>query len=223
VTARALAQIPENQRLDFKAYKIRKGDRLARVAARFNLSTEDLLTANDMTSAQFRPGKVIKVPPPPTTPIDNRDLLSKVERARTIEDRPLENLPGIPVEGSMPALDPARVQPGAAPARPEDVEEVPSAPAPAHAAASVPEVVPTRPRAAVRETTGRAQQGKAAQAKAPVRPVQESRPAFHVVKRGETLFAISERYGIDIKDLRKWNRIKKAGIQVGQRLRLIHP
>ena len=56
---------------------------------------------------------------------------------------------------------------------------------------------------------------------APARvPVAEPRPAFHLVKRGETLFAIAERYGVEVKDLKKWNKVKRAGIQVGQRLRL---
>ena len=91
-TARALARIPANQRLDFKAYKIRKGETAARVAARFDLSVEDLLDANGITKAQFRPGRVIQVPPPPASPIDDRDLRSKVERAQIIEDRPLEKL-----------------------------------------------------------------------------------------------------------------------------------
>ena len=67
-TARALARIPASQRLDFKAYRIRKGETLARLAARFNLSAEDLLDANAITKAQFRAGRVIKVPPPPATP-----------------------------------------------------------------------------------------------------------------------------------------------------------
>ena len=191
VTARALARIPANQRLDFKAYKIRRGETAARVAARFNLSVEDLLDANDMTKAQFRPGRVIQVPPPPTSPIDDRDLRSKVERAQIIEDRPLEGLPAIP--STVAPLEPAREAPGA-PVEPAETPE------------------PVRP--AVRETAARP---------APARekaPAVEARPAFHVVKRGETLFAIAERYGLEVKDLRKWNKLRKHGIQVGQRLRL---
>jgi membrane-bound lytic murein transglycosylase D len=43
---------------------------------------------------------------------------------------------------------------------------------------------------------------------------------LHTVKRGESLIAIADRYGIDLGDLKKWNKIKKAGIQVGQKLRL---
>jgi membrane-bound lytic murein transglycosylase D len=51
-------------------------------------------------------------------------------------------------------------------------------------------------------------------------PAPEPRPAFHVVKRGETLFAIADRYGLEVKDLRKWNKLRKNAIQVGQKLRL---
>ena len=42
----------------------------------------------------------------------------------------------------------------------------------------------------------------------------------HRVKRGETLFSISERYGININDLRKWNKVKRNQIATGQVLRL---
>jgi membrane-bound lytic murein transglycosylase D len=188
VTARALAVIPANQRLDFKPYKIRRGETLARVAIRFNLSVEDLLDANNMTKAQFRPGRVIQVPPPPTSPIDTRDLRSRVERAEIIEDRPLDKLPAIPPPSQVPPLE--------APAAPSVSPE----PEPRATAA---------PRPAVREK----EKGSRV-------PVAEARPAFHVVKRGETLYAIADRYGLDVKDLRKWNKLRKNAIQVGQKLRL---
>ena len=186
-TARALSRIPASQRLDFKTYRIRKGDTLARLAARFNLSAEDLLDANAITKAQFRAGKVIKVPPPPATPIDDRDLRSKVERDQSIEDRPLESLPAIPAGPPVPPLEPAREAP-AAPAEPDAVPE------------------------AARPRTERPQP----------RPVREPapRPLYHLVKRGETLFAIAERYGLDLNELKRLNRIRKVGIQPGQRIRL---
>jgi len=193
VTARALARIPAGQRLDFKPYRLRKGDSLARVAARFKVGTEDLLAANSITRAQFRAGRVIKVPPPPAAPIDTRDLRSTVERAQLIGDRPLERLPAIPPPGPAPSLVPppaSQEPPREASAEPA---QEPAAPPPAREPA---------PRAAARI------------------PVPESRPAFHVVKRGETLFAIAERYGLEVKDLRKWNKLRKNAIQAGQRLRL---
>ncbi len=193
VTARALARIPANQRLDFKRYKVRKGESLARVATRFNLSAEDLLAANDITKAQFRPGRTILVPPPPAIAIDTRDLRSKVERAEIIEDKPLEKLPAIPPAGPVAPLEPVREEPLA------PVAQVQGAP-----------------------ETAVAVHGEAPAARrAPARiPAPEGRPAFHMVKRGETLFAIAARYGLEVKALRKWNKLRRNGIQVGQRLRL---
>ncbi|BDU72253.1 LysM peptidoglycan-binding domain-containing protein [Mesoterricola silvestris] len=175
-TARALARIPANQRLDFQSYKIRKGDTLAKLAAKFKLSPEDLLEANDLKKGQFRAGKVIKVPPPPPAPIDNRDLLNPVERSKVIEDHPLEALPTIPAPVPEPAPQPA----------PEaDLPPVP----------------------------------QAVKAPAP-KPALETRPRTHLVKKGETLFAIATRYGLEVDHLRKWNKIKGNRIQSGQRLRL---
>ena len=55
----------------------------------------------------------------------------------------------------------------------------------------------------------------------PPKPAEASaKPSIHVVKRGETLFSVAERYGINVGDLRKWNRIKRNRIVVGQRLKL---
>jgi len=219
VTARALARIPANQRLDFKTYKIRRGETPARVAARFHLSVEDLLDANDITKAQFRPGRVIQVPPPPALPIDDRDLLSKVQRAEIIEDKPLDRLPAIPPAAAQPleVREEPAPQPGPAPEAVPEADISPSQAAPEAAArpAAPAAAAPSRPAAAAPSRPA----VREAAAKAPA-PAPEARPAFHVVKRGETLFAIAERYGLEVKDLRKWNKLRKNSIQVGQRLRL---
>jgi nucleoid-associated protein YgaU len=159
-----------------------------------------------MTKAQFRAGRVIHVPPPPASPIDDRDLLSKVDRAAVIEDQPLENLPAIPPPAQVPPLEPVRDD--SAPPLPETVSPVPAA-APPAAPAPVAERAPAPVRVA---PAGRP---------VPARPAPaDSRPAFHVVKRGETLFAIAERYGLDLKELKRLNKIKRGSLVVGQRLRL---
>jgi len=49
-------------------------------------------------------------------------------------------------------------------------------------------------------------------------------PDHHVVRAGETLYAISRRYGLDYRDIARWNRIDPDyRILVGQRLRLNPP
>lgn len=188
-TARVLANLPVNQRLDFTSYTIRRKDTLAKVAARFKLSPEDLLTANNMSSAQFRVGQTIQVPPPPAMPIDDQDLVSNGGRRKAT---PLERTPSIPATAAdEPSLPREKV---------EAPVELPSAPE--H------EAKPSR------ETV----------AKAPARRKAEPvKPRVHAVKRGETLFSISERYGLEISELRKWNKLRKGKIQAGQKLRLTKP
>jgi membrane-bound lytic murein transglycosylase D len=254
-TARALARIPASQRLDFKAYKVRKGETLAKVAAKFHLSPDDLLEANDLKKAQFKAGRVIKVPPPPPAPIDDRDLLNPVERARTIEDHPLEPLPSIPVparedaariraaEAQMPTeavteptgvetpaprtavAEPAPAAPAGLPANSAPAGDFPAAVAPAPAA-NLPATVAPSPAAriataaAARPAHVTVPQAKPAPEAAQPKPALETRPKTHLVKKGETLFAIAVRYGLDLKTLRKWNKVKGNKIQAGQRLRL---
>lgn len=49
-------------------------------------------------------------------------------------------------------------------------------------------------------------------------------PAQHVVRAGETLYSISMRYGLDHRDVARWNGIGRDSlIQPGQRLRLDPP
>jgi membrane-bound lytic murein transglycosylase D len=236
VTARALARIPANQRLDFKPIRLRRGMTLARVAARYNLSEEDLLEANSITRTQFRPGRTILVPPPPASPIDDRDLLSKVERDKSIEDRPLDQLPAIPAEEPATPLVVAR-EAAAVPAEPS-AEAAPHPAAPhlqaARNAARLPAYESEKPagRAAAREEKPVLRAAVREEGPVPRASAREEKPAarvaapeprvppVHVVKRGETLFAIAERYNLDLKSLRKLNHLKKNTIQAGVRLRL---
>ena len=61
----------------------------------------------------------------------------------------------------------------------------------------------------------------------PSRPVRTAelpaKPSSHTVKRGETLFSIAERYGINVSDLTRWNKIRRNRITVGQVLKLRKP
>lgn len=208
-TARALAGIPSRERLDFKPYVIRKGDTLARVAAKFKVGSEDLLLANGLKASQFKPGRRIQVPPPAAIPIDEADLKPAAERAKLMADHPLEPLPAVPgapgneigpvvkpetqvpvssavpVEVGKPASDlppvPSKVT---IPVLPQDREAVTSKPLPKHDEA------------------------------------EATKPRIHRVKRGETLFSIAQRYGVELNDLRKWNKLKGNKIQAGQNLRL---
>ena len=54
------------------------------------------------------------------------------------------------------------------------------------------------------------------------RPVQVSPNGYHTVRAGDTLWLVSQRYGVQVKDLRDWNSIADGDtiLNVGQRLRV---
>lgn len=197
---RALAKIPAGQRLDFQAYKIRKGDTLAKVAARFKLSPEDLLSSNDMKREAFRVGRRIQVPPPSSVPIDGRDLLSKEARRHILGEQPLDSLPALPVEGStITAIPPTPGAPALPGSTPKAREEVP----PPQPLATAPSEKPTPAKV--------------------VPAVPPPKAVFHIVKKGETLFSISKRYRVSQEDLKRWNRMKRTTVLKGQKLRVSAP
>lgn len=43
----------------------------------------------------------------------------------------------------------------------------------------------------------------------------------HVVQQGETLFRLSQRYGVSAEDIKKWNNLPDNTIKVGQRITII--
>jgi murein DD-endopeptidase MepM/ murein hydrolase activator NlpD len=55
----------------------------------------------------------------------------------------------------------------------------------------------------------------------PPAPAAVERPEYYVVKRGDSLSAIARRYGLEYRELARWNGISDPSrIEVGQRLRL---
>lgn len=58
----------------------------------------------------------------------------------------------------------------------------------------------------------------------PLPPAQETTAKkitetnIHVVKKGETLYSISKHYGVSVDDIKQWNNLQDAGIEIGQQL-----
>lgn len=50
--------------------------------------------------------------------------------------------------------------------------------------------------------------------------VQKSQKAVHVVQKGDTLYSISNQYGLDLEHLKKLNDLNDSNIQIGQQLKL---
>ena len=56
------------------------------------------------------------------------------------------------------------------------------------------------------------------------KPVERSTTqTIHVVKSGETLGKIAQKYKCSVTDLKKWNNLKSNTIKVGQKLKVYPP
>jgi LysM repeat protein len=46
---------------------------------------------------------------------------------------------------------------------------------------------------------------------------------IHIVESGETLYSLSEKYGVEVEDLRKWNSLNNYQLRLGQKLFIQNP
>ncbi len=101
----------------------------------------------------------------------------------------------------------------AATERPEKPAGVPSAPAKGTAA---PERVAAT---ATPAKAGAAAPSRPEKAAAPAQTARSPEPIRYKVKPGETLWAVSQRFGVSVAMLRRWNNLtEKQGVQAGQEL-----
>lgn len=48
-------------------------------------------------------------------------------------------------------------------------------------------------------------------------------PKFHIVKKGQTLYAISKMYHVNVNDLKKWNKLKDNNLKPGSKMIVQNP
>lgn len=51
-------------------------------------------------------------------------------------------------------------------------------------------------------------------------PPKKSKNGVHVVQRGETLYSISKTYGVEVSQIKKWNKLKSNELIIGQELKV---
>jgi membrane-bound lytic murein transglycosylase D len=100
---RRMATLPKAKGLEFKTYKIRKGDTLAAVAHRFNMTPEDLLDMNDLSARQFKAGRRIQLPPVVREAPKYKPAKVDADEANGRLLGPLSEVPGVPVLTALSA------------------------------------------------------------------------------------------------------------------------
>lgn len=216
-----LAQVPESQRLSHLEHVVRRGENLYTIAKAYNVQAGRIRQANGMGRRQgVYPGMVLVIPdgtddlggPPERIAESKRpyratggsytvqkgDYPSLVARKFGISLKQLEAWNGSDIRTSFPVGLKLKVQADRTP--PQEARQVAKVKAPS---APIAPKAPESPQVAV------------------ARKIVETRSSArtHLVKRGETVYGIAQRYGVAMADLVAVNKLGRSRkLIVGQRL-----
>lgn len=202
---------------DFKTHKVREGETLTAICARYGLSKTVILKANNLRTAKLQAGVRLRIPFRTTNyellpeGVDMPDrlvaasasgdfILHKVRPGDTVSElAKLYNVPSHLIAGWNDLEDISRIRAGQQLAlyvrrgdepEPDDVIQVAS-----------------------KEVAGAvspAAQRKKAVAVASVVSAEDS--TYYQVRQGDSLWAIARRFQVSTADIKKWNRLEKTDI-----------
>ena len=203
-------------------HTVKKGETLYSVSKAYGLNTRDLISVNPAAGEGLREGQSLRIPerlvdsePASTAPEvvqkprnENLYIYHKLQAGETIYR--LSNVYRVTEEDivrSNPGIDISKLPLGYEIAIPRQKPEA----AKAETVYQKPQPVLQRNEPVPEKETQRTART--------VITVQQDRPFYHKVIRGETLSSISRKYGVTLKNLRKENRDVKFP-QVGDSLRI---
>jgi membrane-bound lytic murein transglycosylase D len=225
-----LETMPQHERTPWKRHVIQRGETLNVVASRYNTSPEMLQQVNDLPTGRVRPGHVIRVPlsprasgtsvvladatQEPTSAAATRSSArggSESTRTVSYSVRKGETLHAVARKHSVSVADLARWNGLSTQAHVKAGQTLKvRGPAPAALVASAGHTG-TAPRPGKAGTSSRNTPG--------AKPAPEPQVIRYRVKSGETLWAISQRFGVTVAMLRRWNNLDgKQSLQAGQQI-----
>ncbi len=231
--AAAYAQLPEDRKRPVTTYRVRRGDALSIIARRFGVSVSALMRANGLRSTLIRPGQRLIVPVPR---YKSSQALQLAEAApvrvqygsRSI--RPLRVVSPAVKSPAPPAAQPTALETAA----PEPATASSDRSSPTDARAPTRVVYTVRPGDALSKIarrygisvadlkrwnnlsghTIRVGQELVLYLSEPVMPER----VVYRVRPGDTLSEIAQRFGVSVRDLKRWNGLRSNRIYPGQRL-----
>jgi len=196
-------------------HKVRRGETLARIAAKYDVSVADLMAWNDLASAKVKPGRSLMV----AAPVDD-PTLADIPRTQTAVAAPVEadESPRTPVATEIARHKVRRGETLQRIARTYDVtvrelmeaNHLPSGHVKAGTTLKIPRQGATE---------------RVADAETPAPTERHTRSsnalaASHRVRRGETLSTIALKYGITSRELMAANGLRGPHLRAGQSLRI---
>lgn len=200
--------LPAAERQAVRQYKVRRRDTLSSIAQKFGVDRRALAQANRLKNPnRLHPGQVLRIPTADGAEVEPETVVAVADGGPApVHDRKIhtvkrgETLSAIArrygvTTGNLTTwnrLKNTRLQPG-------DRLSVWLPSAGGAKAASPPK----------RQTPQTSKEQKPA-----------SRPQYHTVKSGETLWSLSRSLGVSVAELKAWNNLKNTALRPGQRLTL---
>jgi membrane-bound lytic murein transglycosylase D len=189
--AEGYAELPDDMKRSIEEYRVKRGDTLGEIAARFGVSVRELRQANDVRGHIIRVGQRLMVPVPDYSGTSSQ--LASAEPTR------------VQYDGSRSR--PIRLNSStAARAENEDASEV----------GASNEIASAEP--ANSAATGETDDIREEPASDTETDDSSPEKVVHPVRYGDTLIEIADRYDVYVRDLRSWNDLSNDTIRPGQQL-----
>ncbi|AKQ46366.1 hypothetical protein TH63_13215 [Rufibacter radiotolerans] len=228
-------QAKNSRTLNPEYHEAQPGETMHSVSQKYGIKLKKLLSKNRMTSKErLEPGRMVwlKETRPESIPVEIRPQL---------QDEPVSAPREVIAQKPAPAAQPAASKPATASTSSKPaaisvvVEDTTAAPYVRKAIEDVDvaaPVVSSNTQYPSKKTTGATKPAAPLERKAPDEPATaelETSAAVvgatsHVVEKGETLYAISRKYGVSMEDLLAWNNLDgSAPLALGKELVLVGP
>jgi len=210
------AELPESKKRPATSYRVRSGDTLSEIADRFGTSTGRLRRTNGIRGSMIRVGQNLVVPV--------RQYESAIENASPQQPMRVQYSAAPPVR----PLDRIVITDRGLQRSPDRELQTPVRTASAERSSnenSSSETVAAGPPASDASSSESSRAAPAASESADDGSAASSpqTPSTVTVRRGDNLSAIASRHGVDLRDLKRWNRLGSSRIHPGQTLRLTPP
>ncbi|MDH7515057.1 MAG: LysM peptidoglycan-binding domain-containing protein [Bacteroidota bacterium] len=175
-------------------HRVERGESLASIARKYRVSERSLRKWNDLGKARLRAGKVLRI---------LRDTQSSPPPTASTVSKPKTASDSAIVRATEAAEKPTRASLAM------------------DRGSGVPEPLPS-PSAGEGQDSPASAHPDAASIEPPIRR-HSGDDSIHTVRAGETLWSISQQYGVTVDDLVRWNALISHSVRAGQKLRVRKP